>query len=161
MKFVTDFRELYQTYADDVYRFAVYLTANATEAEDITAETFTRALTGKAPLASATVKGYLLTIARNLYLENLRKGRHFVAFPPDLPDSDHPLEQAFIQKNELEDLLAFMKTLPEEDQTALLMRADGVAYREIARELQVSAGAVKVRVHRLRLKLAAWRADHS
>jgi len=63
---MTDFKELYTRYAGDIYRFAMFLRGDA--AEDITAETFARALTGKAPLVSATVKGYLLTIARNLHL---------------------------------------------------------------------------------------------
>ena len=70
---MTDFHELYTRYAGDIYRFALFLCDNAAEAEDITAETFARALTGKAPLVLATVKGYLLTIARNLHLESMRR----------------------------------------------------------------------------------------
>ncbi len=63
---MTDFHWLYTRYADDIYRFALFLCRDAAEAEDITAETFARALTGKSPLITDTVKGYLLTIARNL-----------------------------------------------------------------------------------------------
>ncbi len=65
---MTDFHELYTRYVGDIFRFALFLCGDAAEAEDITAETFARALTGKAPLVSSTVKGYLLTIARNLHL---------------------------------------------------------------------------------------------
>lgn len=157
MKFITDFKELYQRYAGDIFRFSLYLCGDTVEAEDITAETFARALTGKAPLASATVKGYLLTIARNLYLEMLRKRKSFVEISPEMPDSSLQLEQSVIHKNELERLLAFMQTLPEKDRSALLLRADGLEYSEIARELNITLASAKVKVHRLRLKLAKWR----
>ncbi len=69
---MTDFHEIYTRYAGDIYRFALLLCGNAAEAEEITAETFARALTGKAPLVSATVKVYLLTIARSLHLVSVR-----------------------------------------------------------------------------------------
>lgn len=39
------FEELYVAYSPDVYRFSVWLCGNAADAEDITAETFTRAWT--------------------------------------------------------------------------------------------------------------------
>ena len=55
----------------DIYRFALFLCGDVAEAEEITAETFVCALTGKKPLVSATVKGYLLTIAKNLHLESV------------------------------------------------------------------------------------------
>src|SRR6266851_99458 len=61
---MTDFSALYKKYAPDVFRFAMYLSGNRSEAEDITSETFVRAWTAPGPIAMATVKGYLLTIAR-------------------------------------------------------------------------------------------------
>ena len=66
---MTDFGTLYTKYAPDVFRFAMYLSGNRSEAEDITSETFVRAWTAPEPIAMATVKGYLLTIARNLFLQ--------------------------------------------------------------------------------------------
>jgi DNA-directed RNA polymerase specialized sigma24 family protein len=45
------------------------------------------ALTGKAPLRSETVKGNLLTIARNLHLASLQRRKRRAALPPDLADS--------------------------------------------------------------------------
>ncbi len=63
---VTNFHELYQKYAQDIYRFAYWLCGNAQDAEDITSETFVHALTATAKIKAETVKGYLLTIAKNL-----------------------------------------------------------------------------------------------
>lgn len=160
MKFASDFRELYKRYAGDVYRFSLFLCSDPVEAEDITAETFTRALTGNASPMSVTVKGYLLTIARNLHLEKLRRRREITELPTELPDPlPHP-ERALIQKNELEELRAYLQTFPETDRSALLLRADGLAYDDIASALGISLASARVKVHRLRMKLAEWRAKH-
>jgi len=63
-----DFHALYVRYSPDVFRFALYLSGDRHDAEDITSETFVRAWTAPGPIRAATVKGYLLTIARNLFL---------------------------------------------------------------------------------------------
>lgn len=156
---MTDFHELYTRYAADIYRFALFLCGNATDAEEITGETFARALTGKAPLISATVKGYLLTIARNLHLEVQRRRRRHTQLSSELADADPNIERVVDAKSELEALLAYLLTFSEVDRAALLLRADGVAYNEIAKVLNISLASAKVKVHRLRLKLAEWRAN--
>ena len=73
---VTNFHDLYKKYAQDVYSFAYWLCGNAQDAEDITSETFVRALTVSDQIKAETVKGYLLTIAKNLaYKKNKRDQR--------------------------------------------------------------------------------------
>ena len=156
---MTDFHELYIRYAGDVYRFALFLCGNAAEAEDIAAETFARALTGKAPLVSATVKGYLLTIARNLHLESLRRRKRLTNLPEELADPQPQTDHIAGERIQLEALQAHLQTYPEVDRAALLLRADGVAYEAIGSALNISLASAKVKVHRLRLKLAEWRAN--
>lgn len=154
----TDFHDLYTRYAGDIYRFALFLCGDADEAKDITAETFARALTGKAPLVMATVKGYLLTIARNLHIESSRRRTRLGKLSPELADSRPLQDRSVSQRIELEALKKQLQTFPEVDRAALLLRADGVEYAEIARALNISLASAKVKVHRLRLKLAEWRA---
>ena len=69
------FRELYERYYPDVYRFALFLTANPAIAEDLAADTFVRAWTSRGRIRQATVKGYLLAITRNLHRDALRRRR--------------------------------------------------------------------------------------
>ncbi len=83
---MSDFAEMYSRYAPDVYRFALYLSGNRHEAEDITSETFVRAWTASVTIRTATAKGYLLTIARNLFLEGLRRKSRHVALDEQLRD---------------------------------------------------------------------------
>jgi RNA polymerase sigma-70 factor, ECF subfamily len=154
---MTDFHDLYSRHANDIYRFSLFLCGDADDAADITAETFVRVLTGKAPIVSATVKGYLLTIARNLYLESLRRRKRRSDFPAEVVDpAPHP-EQAVAHITELEALQRHLQTFTEVDRTALLLRSDGLTYEEIAHALDISLASAKVKVHRLRLKLAEWR----
>lgn len=152
---MTGFGALYKKYAPDVYHFALYLSGERGEAEDITSETFVRAWASSEPIRMATVKGYLFTIARNLFLQGLRKKSRHVVLDEDLRDPQaSPYAQAE-QKAELRAVLAGLQKLPEIDRAALLMRAfDEVPYEEIARALGISLAAVKVKIHRARLALA-------
>jgi RNA polymerase sigma-70 factor, ECF subfamily len=155
---MTDFSALYKKYAPDVFRFALYLSGDRSQAEDITSETFVRIWTSPERVEMATVKGYLFTIARNLFLQGLRgKSRH-VQLPAELPD---PQASPYLQaerKEEFRAMLAGLQQLPEIDRTALLMRAlDGMAYEEISRALGISLASAKVKVHRARLALAGIR----
>ncbi|MBC8479079.1 MAG: RNA polymerase sigma factor [FCB group bacterium] len=154
---MTDFNKLYNQYAGDIYRFALFLCGDVADAKDIAAETFARALTGKAPLVTATVKGYLLTIARNLHIEMVRRRNRFTELSSELPDPAPRLENVFNNKTDLEAVRSYLQTFPEVDRAALLFRVDGVAYDEIANSLNISVSLAKVKVHRVRLKLVEWR----
>lgn len=156
---MTNFHELYTRYASDVYRFALFLCGDAADAEEITAETFARAVTGKTPLVSATVKGYLLTIAHNLHVETLRHRKRLTELTSELPDPRPQLDHVVIQRTELEALQEYLQTFSEVDRSALLLRADGLPYDEIAYVLNISLASAKVKVHRLRMKLIVWRAN--
>jgi len=112
---------------------------------------------GKALLISATVKGYLLTIARNIYLESLRTKKRFTELSTELPDTATSMEDIASLKTELEAVQTYLQSFPEIDRAALLLRVDGVAYQEIAASLGISLSSAKVKVHRLRLKLVEWR----
>ena len=65
---MTQFHELYDRYSRDVYRFALYLSGDPALADDIASETFIKLWSSPEPVRFATVKAYLLTIARNLWL---------------------------------------------------------------------------------------------
>ena len=136
----------------------MYLSGDRGAAEDITSETFVRAWTSPEPIEMATVKGYLFTIARNLFLQGLRKMARRVALDDNLFDPQaSPYTQAE-QKQRLDSVLAALQKLPEASRAALLMHAaDGMPYEEIARVLDISLAAVKVKIHRARLALAGIR----
>jgi RNA polymerase sigma-70 factor, ECF subfamily len=153
----TSFTELYGNHARAVYQFALYLSGDPALAEDIVSETFLRIWDSATVLRMETVQGYLFTIARNLFLHDLRrKGKQ-----DPLEDTHSVAEVAVrevVSKEALRDTLAALQTLPETDRAALLLRAqEGVSYEEIARILGLSLSSVKVKIHRARLFLAERR----
>jgi RNA polymerase sigma-70 factor (ECF subfamily) len=154
------FHDLYEKYAPDVYRFAFWLVGNEMEADDITSETFIRAWTGRSKIRTETVKAYLLTIARNLYLEQQRKEKRHTALNPDHADpAPHP-EKRVGHRLRLQEAQRAIQALSEIDRTVFLLRVQHeLPYAEIARITGLSLSAAKVKVHRARLKLAATQMD--
>jgi RNA polymerase sigma-70 factor (ECF subfamily) len=64
-----------------------------------------------------------------------------------------------IYKSELREVLRQLQEMPEVDRAALLMHAQqGTSYEDIARVLGISLAAVKIKIHRARLRLAEARA---
>jgi RNA polymerase sigma-70 factor, ECF subfamily len=120
---MTDFERLYERYAQDVYRFALYLSGSPARAEDIASETFVRVWTTRDSIRAASVKAYLFTIARNLHADVRRREARQVELPERLPDPA-PGPEAFAEaRQELTAVLAALQHLPEIDRAALLMRA--------------------------------------
>ncbi len=155
------FNELYEQYAPDVYRFAFWLSGNAADADDITSETFVRAWVGTGrKIQTETIKAYLFTIARNLYLKQKQKENRNLALELTLVDEQLNPEKALSVKQELQQVWAVLAKLPEIDRAAFILRVQyEMPYAEISRTLQLSLSAVKVKVHRTRLKLALARMD--
>jgi RNA polymerase sigma-70 factor (ECF subfamily) len=152
------FRELYSTYHQDVFRFAYWLSGNVAEAEDITSETFVRAWTNIGRIHTETLKGYLLRIARNAYLGEMRKRRREVDLPEALSDGNPGPERLAVLRDELRSVQGTLQGLPEGERAALVMRVVyEMEYAEIARVLDVSEVAARVKVHRARRALLAGR----
>ena len=152
---MVDFSELYRTHAGDVHRFALFLSGDAALADDIVSETFIRLWHARSRVDLTTVKAYLLTIARNLFLAERRHDRRMTTLDGRALDNRPGPERRAHSHIELQAALAALQTLPEIDRSAVLLRAEeGLSYEEIAAALGISAGAARVKVHRARLKLA-------
>jgi RNA polymerase sigma factor (sigma-70 family) len=148
------FHHLYETYAQDVYRFAYWLAGDPAEAEDITSETFVRAWVKFDTIRTETLKAYLLKIARNIYLEQLRKRKRQVSLEESHSDPGPGPEELTEDRAELEMVQSLLLSLPEIDRTAFILQVQHeLPCAEIARVLELSVGAVKVKVHRTRKKL--------
>ena len=158
MKRMTDFSSMYERYAADVFRFALYLSGNRSDAEDITSETFVRAWASQDSIEVETVKGYLFTIARNLFLKSIRKASRHTVLTDNVPDSLPDSFEQVQKRTEVKVILAAIQKLPPIDRAALIMRTmDGLPYREIARVLEISESLAKVKVHRARASLMGLR----
>jgi RNA polymerase sigma-70 factor (ECF subfamily) len=151
-----NFTDFYDSYAAEVYRFAHWLTGDRWEAEDITSETFIRAWVRVNIVRTETLKAYLFTIARNIYLQKHRRGDHQVALHDSYPDPAPNPEKMLESQQALSLVQKILQTLPEIDRAAFVLRVQHeLPYAEIARVLELSVTASKVKVHRVRKKLLA------
>ena len=152
------FSEMYGQFSSPVYRFAFSLSGDATLADDITSETFYRAWTAKGEIRESTLQSYLFTIAKNIFRDHQRKEKRNTALDSAL-DESHPqlsgnLESEISKSVELKRVLKSLKALPELDRSALLLRVQhDLSYEAIAEIFKQTPGAIRVRVHRARLKL--------
>ena len=150
------FQDLYENYAPDIYRFAVWLAGDRSEAEDITSETFVRAWVHIDRIRTETLKAYLFTIARNLFLEQQRKRKRHVVLYDIYPDPAPEPGKATEARLQIGNIQQVLDTLPEVDRTAFILRIQHeLPYDEIARVLGISLTNTKVKVHRIRKRLFA------
>ena len=147
------FDELYGKYSRDVFQFVLYLSGDRAQAEDITSEVFLRMWTSDAEIRTATVKAYLLTIARNLYLEQWRRDRKKIELPDHIAVNGTQFSDA-ANRAELDRVTAALQQLPELERAGLLLRAeDELSYAMIAELLEIPQATARMKVFRARLRL--------
>ena len=101
------------------------------------------------------LKPWLYRIARNAALDNARKaGYDYVELTEALRLAPAP-EEALERRRVMRETLTGVAGLPANQREALLRTAAGHSRAEIARELEVSEGAVRQLVHRARAALRA------
>jgi RNA polymerase sigma-70 factor, ECF subfamily len=151
---------------DGLYGYAMALTRNHARAEDLVQETYVRAIPAMGRLrARSDVKGWLFTILRNIWLNELRKSRNG---PPlveiDIGNSvaDRVAEPSknshdlYVRKMENEQVRAAIHKLSEEFREIILLREyEELSYHEIASILGCPVGTVMSRLGRARAKLRA------
>lgn len=141
---------LYDHYHLSVYRFLYYRTRSQTLAEDLTSETFFRALRSMNNFRwqGKDFGAWLMTIARNLTTDHFKAGRTRLEMttedmtPHD--DATEGPEDAVLAGLTNEVLLKALTELPTEQRECLIMRfLQGLSIAETALALDRSDGAVK------------------
>jgi RNA polymerase sigma-70 factor (ECF subfamily) len=141
---------LYDHYHPSVYRFLVHRTRSQSLAEDLTSETFFRALRGMANFRwqGKDFGAWLMTIARNLCTDHFKAGRTRLELttedmsPHD--DATEGPENSVLASLTNEVLLQALADLPPEQKDCLIMRfLQGMSIAETAQALGRSDGAIK------------------
>src|SRR5690349_6348845 len=103
------FQDIYAAHAPAVYRCLLAWTRNPAIAEDLTAETFVRALASEQPVRATTARAYLVAIARNLWREQTRRGWRQHPMPANEPVTRQDPDAALA----LQSVLRALDELPE------------------------------------------------
>jgi RNA polymerase sigma-70 factor (ECF subfamily) len=144
------FGQLYDHYQSSVYRFVFYRTRSHTLAEDLTSETFLRALRnmGGFRWQGRDFGAWLMTIARNLCTDHFKAGRTRLELTTEdmglHDDATEGPENAVLAGLTNEVLLDGLRRLSDEQRDCLIMRfLQGLSIAETAEVLGRSEGAVK------------------
>jgi RNA polymerase sigma-70 factor (ECF subfamily) len=141
---------LYDHYQSSVYRFLYYRTRSSALAEDLTSETFFRALRSMSNFRwqGKDFGAWLMTIARNLATDHFKSGRTRLELTTEdmgvHDDATEGPEAAVLAGLTNEILLTALKSLPDEQRDCLIMRfLQGMSIAETAAVLGRSDGAIK------------------
>ncbi|MDR1092943.1 MAG: RNA polymerase sigma factor [Clostridiales bacterium] len=138
-----DFERIYSAYSPAVYRLGVLYLKNGSAAEDVTQDCFVKLLERGGFQSESHIKAWLLTVARNLCFNALRRAKRQV-----------PLDEYIPAAPDGRAVMSEMYALPPDDRAAVyLFYYEGYASREIARFLQTTDAAVRARLKRARAKL--------
>ena len=149
---------------DGLYGYALVLTRNRSDAEDLVQETYVRAIRAMGRLRSdSNVKGWMFTILRNIWLNEVRQRRRApesVDLEGDERISDLVDEGAesphdvYVGNLERQHVRQAIQQLPEEARDIILLREwEDLSYQEIATVLDCPVGTVMSRLARARSKL--------
>jgi RNA polymerase sigma-70 factor, ECF subfamily len=149
------FGRLYARYANEVSRFVTSRTGDRVLADDLTSETFLRALRR---IDSVSYQGrdpgaWFTTIARNLVLDHVKSSRYQLDRPTaDITDSDNRQdspEQAVIRRDTAAEVRRRVAELPADQQECIRLRyLDQLSVAETAAVMGRSDSAVKALTHR-------------
>ena len=147
---------------DALYGYALTLTHNKTEAEDLVQETYLRAVRAANPPApEGNLKAWLFVVMRNAWLNIARhnqNGRRIFEFASDEQVADVATDNnphvVYLRKLEREHVRAAIEKLPDAYREIVVLRdLEGFTYQEIATVLNCPAGTVMSRLGRAREKL--------
>ncbi|MGX7824150.1 sigma-70 family RNA polymerase sigma factor [Actinokineospora sp. 24-640] len=149
------FGRLYDRYVDIVFRYVLFRVGDRELAEDVTSETFLRALRRITTVSyqGRDVGAWFVTIARNLVLDHVKSSRYRLEITtPEIRDSERVEagpEQQVMSKVTREALLACVDQLGDDQRECIVLRfLQGLTVAETARVMNRNEGAVKALQHR-------------
>jgi RNA polymerase sigma factor (sigma-70 family) len=156
-------RDLYERYARQIYTYCLHQLGNREEAEDAVQSTFLNAFRGyQRGVDPEFESAWLYKIAQNVCLTRQRSSsrRRRVETASDLDAMQDYVPAHEFDADELINLPEALDAMPHQQRKALLLREwQGLSYKEIADELDLSQAAVETLLFRARRTLAAGLSD--
>lgn len=164
------FNAIVVAYQDRVYNLCLRMLGSPQAAEDASQETFLSAYRSVGRMRGPSVRPWLLRIAANACIDELRRRRRQPQISLEVPspsaaggDPERPLEVAdpaagpehLALRGELSQALQteLLRLPPDQRLAVLLCDVEGLSYEEIAVSMGSSVGTVKSRISRGRARL--------
>ncbi len=154
----TAFGKLYNRFVNPVFRYLCSRTSSEQEAEDLTSQTFIKALSSLPQLRhNERFRSWLFTIARNIVMDFFRKQQKQSELLTDDPPAvveQQDLATSLIQSDRVQQLSRLLEKLEEKELDLLRLRILGeLTFNEMAGILHRSPQAVKKSYYRLLARL--------
>src|SRR5947207_9010584 len=151
-------RDLYERFSRQIFAYCLVQLRNREEAEDAAQSTFLNAFRGlERGVVPELESAWLYKIAHHVCLTRRRSWsrRRLVESPQDLDGVRELVGAPVSDTEELSGLTDALRELPEQQRRAILLREwQGLTYKEIADDLQLSQAAVETLIFRARRTLA-------
>lgn len=155
------FSELFDRYQEVVFRYVLFRMGDRTLAEDITQETFVRALRriGSVSYQGRDIGAWFVTIARNLIFDHVKSSRYRLeSTTSDIielsPSTGGPEQQVLDNATNAELLRCVAKLNPDQQECIRYRFLQGLSVAETAELMDRNEGAVKALQHRAVRRLA-------
>lgn len=175
------FEEFFDRYYQRVYSFFIRQGWSAEEAEELTQETFARVFQNMGAYRGGNEIAYIMTVTKNIWKNELRRRSAVKRGDPPvtLDDPNHPIddrqqtplfgavpgspEEETLRKEKIAALRREIRALPPRMRRAVLLRVQGLSYREIAAAMNTTIDAVKKLLYearkQLKVALSSWASD--
>ena len=121
-----DFEKVYREYYPSVYRYMLSVSKDPHTAEEITQETFFKALKNIEKYdKSQNILTWLCTIAKNTYYSKLKKSSHYQPIAEDTATTDGDIIDAIIDSEDSMAILRTLHDLPEPYKEVFTLRVLG------------------------------------
>ena len=154
MELENSFEKIYRTYFMEVYSYVMTLVKNPEQAQEITQETFYRAIKGKNSYrGDSSEYTWLCAIARNLCMDSFRKRRENEVLDEETPASVD-LEKMMMDKAASLQIHQILHSLEEPYKEVFSLRVFGeLSFQTIGQIFGKTENWARVTYHRARLKI--------
>lgn len=141
---------------NQLYRLALRITLDSTEAEDIVQETLIKVWDKRESWDSIdSIEAFSLTICRNLALDHIKRqdqqNDSLDDSADNRPDQSSNPDEQMIQRDRINLVKRLVDQLPEKQRSCMQLRDfEGKSYKEIAQVLGITEEQVKVNIFRAR-----------
>lgn len=156
-----DIKDVYERFFKDVYLFVLAMSKNPHIAEEITQETFFKALKeAKNFRGNCSVKSWLCQIAKNLYISDTRRKKPVHSDITDELSDSTDVEDICIRKDEALSIYKVLHCLSEPYKEVFTLRVLGdLSFREIADIFGRQETWARVTYHRAKLRIQEQMSD--
>lgn len=129
--------------------YVLKLTGNADEASDVINDTIVKVVLNiEKYKPTGKFSTWMITIATNIYRDNLKRKKRFVSLEGYEEISKVDVEEEIITKLDYENILMLLKELPKEKRAVFILKHYyNYKYEEISEILKCPIGTVRSRLH--------------